>query len=41
MAAKSATTTDPTDILKPEVYNPGDPAWFNPQKAAKIAQYCS
>jgi hypothetical protein len=33
--------TDPTDILKPEVYNPGDPAWFNPQKAGKIAQYCS
>ncbi len=33
--------TDPTDILKPQVYNPGDPAWFNPQKAAKIAQFCS
>jgi len=33
--------TDPTDILKPQVFNPGDPAWFNPQKAPKIAQYCS
>jgi hypothetical protein len=33
--------TDPTDILKPEVYQPGDPAWFNPQKAARMAQHCS
>ena len=33
--------TDPTDVLKPEVYTNGDPAWQNPQKAAKIAQYCS
>jgi hypothetical protein len=33
--------TDPTDILKPEVYQPGDPAWYNPQKAARVAQVCS
>ena len=33
--------TDPTDVLKPEVYTNGDPAWQNPQKASKIAQYCS
>ena len=33
--------TDPTDVLKPEVYQPGDPAWNNPQKAARLAQYCS
>ena len=33
--------TDPTDLLKPEVYSPGDPFWFNPQKQAKMAQFCS
>jgi hypothetical protein len=33
--------TDPTDVLKPEVYTVGDPAWFNPQKAARFATYCS
>lgn len=33
--------TDPTDILKPQVYNTGDPAWANPQKAGRIASYCS
>jgi hypothetical protein len=33
--------TDPTDILKPEVYGVGDPAWFHPQKAARIQQFCS
>lgn len=33
--------TDPTDLLKPEVYQPGDPAWYNPQKAARVAQVCS
>jgi len=33
--------TDPTDILKPEVYSTGDPAWSNPQKAPRIAQFCS
>lgn len=33
--------TDPTDILKPEVYSPGDPAWYNPQKASRMARYCS
>ena len=33
--------TDPTDLLKPEVYSTGDPYWANPQKAAKMAQSCS
>lgn len=33
--------TDPTDILKPQIYNSGDPAWADPQKAGRIAQYCS
>jgi hypothetical protein len=33
--------TDPTDILKPEVYSNGDPAWLNPQKQAKMAAFCS
>ena len=33
--------TDPTDILKPEVYGTGDPYWLNPEKAPKIAKYCS
>ena len=33
--------TDPTDILKAEVYSTGDPAWFNPQKAPRISQFCS
>jgi hypothetical protein len=33
--------TDPTDVLKPEVYTNGDPAWQNPQKASKISQFCS
>jgi hypothetical protein len=33
--------TDPTDILKPELYGILDPVWFNPQKAARIAQFCS
>ena len=33
--------TDPSDVLKPEIYSNGDPVWLNPQKAPKIAQYCS
>ena len=33
--------TDPTDVLKPEVYTLGDPVWYNPQKAARVAQFCS
>lgn len=33
--------TDPTDILKPQTFNPGDPAWAHPQKAARMAQFCS
>jgi hypothetical protein len=32
--------TDPTDILKPQVYDVQDPAWSNPGKAARIAQFC-
>jgi hypothetical protein len=32
--------TDPTDILKPEVYDLSDPAWANPAKGAKMAQFC-
>src|SRR5215470_17419472 len=32
---------NPTDVLKPEVYTPGDSVWFNPDKAAKMAQFCS
>jgi len=33
--------TDPTDILKPELYSTGDPYWLNPEKAPKIARFCS
>src|SRR3954467_6496514 len=33
--------TDPTDLLKPEVYSPGDPYWFNPQKQPRMAEFCS
>ena len=32
--------TDPTDILKPQVYDLLNPAWFNPQKQGRIAQFC-
>ena len=32
--------TDPTDMLKPQHYGIGDPAWFNPGKAARIKQFC-
>ena len=33
--------TDPTDVLKPEVYDPRDPYWYHPHKAERVAQYCS
>ena len=33
--------TDPGDLLKPEVYVPTDPYWFNAGKAAKMVQFCS
>ena len=33
--------TDPTDVLKPQVYGTGDPAWFSPDKAAKVSAFCS
>jgi hypothetical protein len=32
---------DPTDYIRPIVFTPGDPRWFNPAKAARIAQFCS
>jgi hypothetical protein len=32
--------TDPTDILKPQIYDNGDPAWGSPKKAAQVAQFC-
>ena len=33
--------TDPTDILKPQVFDINDAAWLNPRKAAAIRQFCS
>ena len=27
--------TDPTDVLKPEVYSTGDPAWFSPDEGGE------
>ncbi|MET0918917.1 MAG: hypothetical protein ABWY07_10915 [Burkholderiales bacterium] len=33
--------TDPTDILKPQVFDINDPAWLNPRKGAAIRQFCS
>jgi hypothetical protein len=32
--------TDPTDILKPEVYEMNSPAWASRSKDRKMAQYC-
>ncbi len=32
--------TDPTDILKPQVFDINDAAWLNPHKAASIRQFC-
>jgi hypothetical protein len=32
--------TDPTDILKPQVFDANDPAWKSPQKAGRVAQFC-
>lgn len=32
---------DPIDFAVPQVYTPGDPRWFNPAKAARVAQFCS
>ena len=32
--------TDPTDILKPEVYELNDPAWMNPGKLLSMARHC-
>jgi hypothetical protein len=31
---------DPTDYIKPMSFSNGDPAWNNPQKAARVAQFC-
>jgi len=33
--------TDPNDYLKPMVYNPCDPRWFNAGKAARVQQFCN
>ena len=33
--------TDPTDLLKPEVYGTGDPYWFSAEKKPKMAEFCS
>jgi hypothetical protein len=33
--------TDPTDMLKPQVFDINDPAWLNPHKASTIRSYCS
>lgn len=32
--------TDPTDVLKPEVFDINDSAWLNPHKASIIRQFC-
>jgi hypothetical protein len=32
---------DPIDYLRPLVYIPGDPRWFNAAKPARVSQYCS
>jgi hypothetical protein len=33
--------TDPTDLLRPQVFDINDPAWLNPHKAAAIRKFCS
>ena len=33
--------TDPTDLLKPQVFDINDPAWLNPHKETAIRQFCS
>ncbi|HWZ73545.1 MAG TPA: MBL fold metallo-hydrolase [Casimicrobiaceae bacterium] len=32
---------DPLDYLKPQIFSTGDPRWSNPNKAGRIAQFCS
>ncbi len=32
--------TDPTDILKPMVFDPDSEAWKHPDKKARVAQFC-
>jgi hypothetical protein len=32
---------DPTDYIRPMVFIPGDPRWFNPAKAGPLAAFCS
>lgn len=32
--------TDPTDMLKPQVFDVNDPAWLNPDKGPSIRHYC-
>jgi hypothetical protein len=33
--------TDPTDVLKPQVFDVNDPAWHHPDKANAIRRFCS
>jgi hypothetical protein len=32
---------DPTDYIRPIVFNPGQPRWSNGNKASRIAQFCN
>ncbi len=32
---------DPADYIRPITFNPGQARWFNPNKAAPIAQFCN
>ena len=31
---------DPIGFFVPQVYTPADTRWFNPAKAARVAQFC-
>jgi hypothetical protein len=33
--------TDPTDLLKPQVFDINDPAWLNPHKQSVIRRFCN
>jgi hypothetical protein len=33
--------TDPTDVLKPQVFDVNDESWLNPHKATAIRRFCS
>ena len=32
---------DPVDYIRPIVYTPTDAGWFNPDKTARIPQFCN